>query len=184
MKKLTMLFALCATLFLCGCRTTPSETAVLYVAETAGRTAAYVLNKCDLDEAQREAIASVFAKLDQYVPQAGQGIKEAWMPVAEEHVRMMVEDGKLSETAGKVVLAAVKAVLVGVKVVETRYPAVMMSRALATAVIRGFVTGFTETFDICPGCDKMLMAEGLRDRDVGKAVYEAAVSSGLVKETR
>ncbi len=181
MKKLFLFCAVCATLFLCGCRTTPSETAVLYVAETAGRTAAYVLNKCDIDGAQREAIASVFARLDQYVPQAGQSVEEAWTPVAEEHVRKLVEDGRLSEVGGKAVLAAFRAALVGVRVVEARYPAIAASRSLATAAVRGFVTGFVAVFDTCPDChDGLRLADQLRDREVGKAVYEEAARAGLV----
>lgn len=185
MKRLVMFCAVCATLFLCGCKTTPSETAVLYVAETAGRTAAYVLNKCDIDEAQREATASVFAKLDKYVPQAGQSIEEAWTPVAEEHVRKLVEDGRLSEAGGKAVLAAFKAALVGVKVVEARYPAIAASRALAAVAVRGFVTGFVAVFDTCPGChDALELADQLRDREVGKAVYEEAAKAGLVGGSR
>ena len=185
MKKLVLLCAACATLFLCGCRTTPSETAVLYVAETAGRTAACVLNKCDIDEVQREAIASVFAKLDKCVPQAGQSIEDAWTPVAEEHVRKLVEDGKLSEVGGKAVLAAFKAALVGVKVVEARYPAIAAGRALATVAVRGFVTGFVAVFDTCPGChDTLELADTLRDREVGKAVHEEAARAGLIGGSR
>lgn len=166
-----------------GCKHVPSCDVVYTVAHAGGTGTALVLNETTLDTEKRTIIRDITKEVRECTPEVGQTLGDAWTPIAQAHVDLLVEEGKIDTAAGAVIMAGFKTVMVGVTLLETRYPQVRASRDLLNAFIAGFTDGFLEKFDVnCNSgdCrDLKTAAPTLCDRDVVMEVRRAAIRNNL-----
>ena len=182
MTRLAFLAGLVA-LAVTGCKTVPTADTVYLVAHAGGSATALVMNETKLDADKRTVIRDIVNEIRECTPEVGQTLEAAWAPIAQAHVDLLVEEGKIDTAAGAVIMAGFNTVMVGVTLLEIRYPQVRASRDLLNAFITGFTDGFLEKFDVnCNSgdCrDLKTAAPTLCDRDVVMEVRRAAIRNNL-----
>ena len=166
-----------------GCKHTPTTDTVYMVAHAGGTSTALVMNETSLSAEKRTVIRDIMKEVHECTPEVGQTLEAAWTPIAQAHIDLLIEEGKIDTAAGAVIMAGFKTVMVGVTLLETRYPQVRASRDLLNAFITGFTDGFLAKFDVY--CDDgecrtlTAAAPALCDRTVITGVRRAAIRNGL-----
>ena len=184
-KFIVIAAAVCAAIIVgvTGCKHTPATDTVYMVAHTGGAGTALVMNETSLSAEKRTVIRDITKEVREFIPEVEQTLESAWTPIAQAHVDLLIEEGKIDTAAGAVIMAGFKTVMVGVTLLETRYPQVRASRDLLNAFITGFTDGFLAKFDVY--CDDgecrtlMAAAPALCDRTVITGVRRAAIRNGL-----
>lgn len=178
MTRLVFLVGL-AALAVTGCKTVPTADTVYLVARAGGSATALVMNETKLDADKRTVIRDIVNEIRECTPEVGQTLEAAWTPVAQRHVDLLVEEGRIDSAAATLVMTGFKTVMVGVNAIENRYPRIRADRDLLGAAVGGFCEGFLAKFDAgCANCTLSAVSVGI-DFDVVNEVRRAAVRSGL-----
>lgn len=173
------LVALAAT----GCKTVPTADTVYLVAHAGGSATALVMNETKLDADKRTVIRDIVNEIRECTPEVGQTLEAAWTPVAQRHVDLLVEEGRIDSAAATLIMTGFKTVMVGVNAIENRYPQIRANRDLLSAFVTGFTDGFLARFDVYRDEDDLrdpkFTAPVMCDHDVVTEVRRAAVRNNL-----
>lgn len=184
----TLITAVCivAVVALAGCKHVPGANAVYQVAHAGGTGTALVMNETSLDTEKRTVIRDIVKEIRECTPEVGQTLDATWTPIAQAHIDLLVEEGKIDAAAGVVIMAGFKTVMAGVNLLEARYPAIRANRDLLNASITGFTDGFLAKFEMeCENCTDgrtgfTVSTERLGvDRSVVNEVRRTAIRNGL-----
>ena len=183
MKKKYCIAALIATACVfVGCKHTPSVDAVYAIAYAGGSGTALVMNETKLDTEKRTILRNIVVEIQSCTPEVGQPLEAAWTPIAQQHVDLLVQEGKIDSASAVLIMAGFRTVMVGVNLLEQRYPVIRAGRDYANAAISGFTVGFLERFkvecDNCCDCTVKAVQLGI-DRSIVQEVRRVAIRNNL-----
>lgn len=141
----SMLTALAVTIV--GCKQVPTPESLEATSKAVGVAAAMVANKTSIDDASRNAVIDIMNEVETCIPETNQTFEAAWTPIAERHVKKLLDDGKITEAQQKLILGAFSVAIKGIDyIVTVRYPKVHEYQELVEAASHGFCDGFLSTF--------------------------------------
>lgn len=165
-----------------GCQRTPTVDAVYTIAYAGGTGTALVMNETKLDTEKRTVLRDIVVEIQACTPEVGQPLEAAWTPIAQQHVDLLVQEGKIDSASAVLIMAGFRTAMVGVNLLEQRYPVIRSGRDYTNAAISGFTVGFLERFkvecDDCRDCTVQAIRLGI-DRSVVQEVRRAAIRNKL-----
>lgn len=154
MKKLIAVCAAAALVALAGCKTQPTVETMYNTSLAVGYSAATVANQIQMETKVRNTIVDVLNIVHTTVPKVGETFEQAWMPIAERHIQILIDEETLTPAQGALVKAGFVVVVKGLDYIFVRYPKAKEVEELVKAAIDGFSTGFLEVFkpENCEDC--------------------------------
>lgn len=156
MKKLMLIVAAVAMVFVSGCKNPPTTDMMYAASKSIGGTVATILNFTSIDSQSRQIICDIVNEVIQCVPAVGETFESRWTPIAETHVKLLVDGGKITQVQADLILTAFKTVVKGIDYVFVKYPKAKNVQELVSAAVDGFGTGFLAVFkpdnDECTDC--------------------------------
>ena len=146
MKKIMIALAAALTLAFTGCKTPPTVETMYNTSLAVGYSAAVVANQIQMETEVRNTIVDVINIVHTTVPKVNETFEQAWMPIAERHIQILVEEGTITAAQGSLVKAGFVVVVKGLDYIFVRYPKAKEVEELVKAAIDGFSTGFLEVF--------------------------------------
>ena len=132
---------------LCGCRTIPTPEKMESTATAIGYTAGLVANNVGIKEESRNVIVNIISLVKDNTPTNNQTFVEAWTPLANEIIKKFVDEGKIDVGEAALISKVFDIVTNGMDYIFDKvYPKAREYENLVTAAIRGFSSGFLETF--------------------------------------
>lgn len=142
--------------FVSGCKYVPSIEQIGIISIGVGKATGLVCNLCKIDDKSRAVIIEIVGKVRGCVPATGETFYANLMKIAEEHTKILIDAGKISNEQGELILVAFALVAKGIDYLFTRLdPKVRTMTDLVLAGIGGFCDGFLTTFkpaNDCPDC--------------------------------
>lgn len=181
MKKLIMACAAALTLAFTGCKTPPTVETLYNTSLAIGYSAAVVANQIKMDAKVRETVIDIMNIVQTTVPKVSETFEQAWMPIAERHIQILVDEGTLTPAQGALVKAGFAVVVKGIDYIFVRYPKAKEVEELVKSAVDGFCTGFLEVFkpenggdECCNDCCELRNVGQVIDMEAYRWIKNAA----------
>lgn len=142
-KSLLLFFGF-AIAAIIGCKITPSAETMYNIATSVGYSAGLIVNQLDMPNQDRNAMIDIVNEVIYVVPETNQTFEAAWTPIADRHVAVLIDEGKIDATQGNIILLGFSALTKGIDWLFDKYPKARNTKDLVVAVIDGGATGFLQ----------------------------------------
>ena len=172
-------FAFIGLMKLTGCKTRPNVDNVNRAFYYGGSTVALVMNETSLNKEKRVVIRDIVVDIKACNPEVGQTLEAKWTEIAQEHVDLLIQAGKIDRATGVVIMAGFHTVMSGVSLLEQRFPEIQQDRYLISAAIVGFTDGFLNWFIVDPDANAEM--DGTKNAPAAFCTIDIAVAETVRK---
>lgn len=156
-----------------GCKSPMTVETMYNVSLSIGFTSGVIANQIKIEPDVRNSVIEILNIVHSTMPKVDETFEQAWMPIAERHIQLLVEAKKLTEKEGELVKAVFTVIVKGIDYVFIRYPKAKEISELVKAAADGFCTGFLQEFK--PENEKVLgAARGSFDMEAYHYIKRAA----------
>lgn len=142
--KAIIFFSVIAIGAIIGCKIPPSAEAMYNIATSVGYSAGLIVNQLDMPNQDRNAMIDIVNEVVYVVPETNQTFEAAWTPIADRHVAVLIDEGKIDATQGNIILLGFSALTKGIDWLFDKFPRAKNTKDLVVAVIDGGTTGFLQ----------------------------------------